>query len=151
MTNGIKTWLDQRRDHVKRFRNEYELPERVTENPVIRITGERQSGKTEMVLDRMVRHASEGMKVAYVSATLNIALNTFARLEDLQYMGITKFYRGNGNVHADFESGGSIWFVSKDGGSFRGRYFDVVVWDDVQKPIHPDVFVAAKLIYEVTT
>ncbi|WPH57621.1 hypothetical protein [Mycobacterium phage WXIN] len=116
---------------------------------VITITGERQTGKTEMVIDRMVRHAREGMKVAYIGQTLVYAQHVQARIENRDEAGVVKSYRANGAQRITFSSGGSIRFLSAGKDSLRGFDLDALVWDDVQKPISDDARIASKLIYHI--
>lgn len=103
----------------------------------ITISGRRQSGKTEAVIDHMVRHAREGRRVAYVGDTLRSAIDVQRRIEHRDEPGVTRSYRANGNERIVFESGGEIRFLSSGRDSGRGLMLDVLAWDNVSKPITP--------------
>lgn len=81
----------------------------------------------------MVRHAQEGLKVAYIGHTLNCARDVQRRVEDRG--AFAKTYRGHGQESIHYDSGGSIHFLSAGKNSARGFVLDVLVWDDVQKPL----------------
>ncbi len=148
------TWLSRRRQEVARV-NEWCPDEKYTTTPIIAIDGERQTCKTEMVIERMVRHASEGMRVAYASQTLAHAMHTMARVDARQEPDVVKVHRTHGRECIEFASGGKIRFVSAGKLSPRGLVLDVLVWDDVDKPISTEWMctLAASpgpLIYKVT-
>ena len=103
----------------------------------ITISGRRQTGKTEAVIDHMVRHAREGGRVAYVGDTLRSAIDVQRRIEHRDEPGMIKSYRANGNERILFESGGEIRFLSAGRDSGRGLSLDVLVWDNVNKPVSP--------------
>lgn len=137
------SWLDNRNNAAQRESAALSAVS-ITANPVITIAGERQTGKTEMIIDRMVRHAQDGMRVAYVGPTMACARETQSRAESRG----GKSRRRNGEERIDYASGGSILFLSA--GSLRGLVLDALVWDDVQKPISEDAYIASKLIYHIT-
>lgn len=146
-------WLSERRANVRKCGTEF--PDEFTEVPTIMLGGERQTGKTEMVIERMVRHAREGMRVAYVSQTLKYAMNTMYRIDARQEPDVVKVYRTHGRERIEFTSGGVIRFLaaSKDGP--RGLMLDVLVWDDVDKPLPAEWIYTltaspGPLIYKVT-
>jgi hypothetical protein len=146
------TWLARRRKEVARV-NEWCPDEKYTTTPIIAIDGERQTCKTEMVIERMVRHAREGVRVAYVGHNLKHAINTMHRIDARQEPDVAKVRRTHGCERIEFASGGVIHFKSKDGG--RGLVLDVLVWDDVDKPISSDwmctlVASPGPLIYKIT-
>lgn len=109
---------------------------------MITISGERQTGKTELAIDAMVRHAKEGLKVAYVGQALTCSANTQRRILDRDDSTVTKAYRHNGNMLIKYASGGSIRFLSAGKDSLRGLCLDILVWDDVQKAIPEDAYPA---------
>lgn len=143
-------YLDGRGDWIARhnelMRSEFD---KLTEVPVITISGERMAGKTEMLIDRMVRHAHEGLTVAYVSHTLRCAANTQGRIMNRLDPEVIKAHRSNGNMQIRYASGGKILFLSSGPHGFRGLQLDAVVWDDVSKPVPFGLQFATKVIYLV--
>lgn len=98
--------------------------------PTITITGDRQVGKTEAIIDVMIRHAREGAIIAYVSQGLKVCAEVQHRIERRR-LPDAKSYRANGKQRIAFDSGGTILFLSGQRGSGRGLSIDILVWDDV--------------------
>lgn len=102
---------------------------------LITVTGDRQTGKTQFLLEQMVRHAQEGMQVSYSAHTMRMAMDVFHRLEQLAPAGLTKLRRQHGCEAAEFSSGGRISFRAATHSSFRGVLLDVVALDEVDNSI----------------
>lgn len=149
MTN----WLENRR---KRVRQDMQHPallalhpgEHFSETPIVTISGERQTGKTEMVVDRVVRHANEGLSVIYVSGVFPSTENTFYRLEGSQPQGFT-YRRAHGETAAISPSGGRIDFRACTQHNFLPDNWDVAVFDDTKGEALDYVGERVKLIYRL--
>lgn len=129
------TWLSKRAEFARKYRIQGFMDrDPITETPIITIHGERQTGKTEMLIDRLVRHAQDGMRIAYVGRTLKSAVDVQRRMEALDIPGAV-FRRGHGCESVRFASGGVIRFLAAGRDSGRGLCIDVLAWDDVGKLI----------------
>lgn len=93
---------------------------------VITIEGDRQSGKTEMAIDVMIRRAQAGDSVAYVAREV-VRSETHRRVE--QRGGYELSSRAHGNCRVTYPSGGRILFLSSQADSGRGLALDAVVMD----------------------
>lgn len=137
-------WLDSRRDFACRNADHPVFCDELSVTPTVVISGERQTGKTEMVIDRMVRHARDGVSVAYAGFNLPCSIEVFRRIEQRQDSDVVRYRRTHGSESVSYESGGSIRFVSPGRAAVVGA--DVLVLDDVRAPVGD---VSAKLIYRV--
>lgn len=120
----------------------------------ITVRGKRQTGKTQRVIDEMIKHAQEGLQVVYVTHTMRQAAQVHEDIDRRNPDGLKASYRAHGAERVHFEGGGTIRFFAKTN-TFRGMNFDVLVWDDVQKPLPEDVGFClsrskAPRIYEIT-
>ncbi len=127
MITTAMSWLQRRRDSAARVRDT--CGSQFADTPVVRVEGERQTGKTEMVLGRAIRHAQEGEQVVYCSGTMRTNENTFLRAVDLNPLSLEFVCRANGNLHLRFEGGGALHFKAATAGNFTDRW-DVAVFDD---------------------
>lgn len=101
----------------------------------ITISGCRQSGKTEAVIDHMVRHARAGMKVMYVGEGLS-AIECQRRIDHRGESDVWRSSYTNGRERILFETGGEIRFLRADRlRGYRGLVFDVLAWDVATEPI----------------
>ncbi len=140
----MPNWLESRKEYVRRDLYNFD---NLTQTPIITITGERQTGKTTMILSRMITHAQEGLRVLYLAPTVAQA-NHLHNLDWRQFEGLVKVRHSAGKAGADFGSKGSIEFRSINQSGRGGRY-DVIVFDDVDpKPVW--LLQARGLIYVIS-
>ncbi|SHT53644.1 Uncharacterised protein [Mycobacteroides abscessus subsp. abscessus] len=103
---------------------------------MIEIFGDRQVGKTEMVMSSALLHAAEGKLVLWLAPLTVAAVDVLRRYQYWQWDHplaalIKRVYTGNGNEHVLTNSGGRIVFRSVNT-SGRGVLPDVIVCDDVE-------------------
>lgn len=142
-TTSQTNWLERRRRHAARVRKTWNGS--FSDTPPVTVIAERWTGKTEMVLDRALRHAQEGLQVIYCGATMRSAEEVFRRTLSRQPNAFA--YRAVGNVHLKFANGGALHFKAATAHNFDNRW-DVAIFDDV-KPVAFGGRV--KLVYRVVT
>lgn len=104
-----------------------------------RVFGDRQTGKTEMMLAFVEKLCREGQKVLYVSDGRPLARNNFLRVRQ-SVEGVDGFssYCANGAERVVHESGGVCKFISANTEA-RGFIADTMFLDDVSDYYHPGV------------
>lgn len=98
-----------------------------------RVFGDRQAGKTEMLLAFAEKLCREGQKVLYVSNGHATARNDFMRVR--QSVGSVdgfSSYCANGAERIVHESGGELKFISAGAATPRGWLADTMFLDDVR-------------------
>lgn len=98
----------------------------------VRVIGDRQTGKTEMLLAFAEKLCREGQKVLYVADGGRLARNCFYRSEKSVY-GLSGFhaYSTSGSERIVHESGGELRFTSARAAAPRGWLADTMFLDDV--------------------
>src|SRR6478735_4146491 len=79
--------------------------------PTITISGERQSGRTDMLLAIAMRDAWLGRRVLYETDSDTSLKEAFRRFcDDLPRVHVKTVYAGNGDEHVVFQSNGRVYF-----------------------------------------
>lgn len=97
-----------------------------------RITGDRQSGKTELLLALAEKLCRQGQQVLYVTDGWSLARNCFCRMEQsVENLPGYRAYRGSGRERIEHETGGTVHFVSSASVKTFGPV-DTLLLDDVR-------------------
>jgi molybdopterin-guanine dinucleotide biosynthesis protein len=110
----------------------------------VTIAGDRQTGKTELLLalaEKCIRH---GKNVLYVSQDMNYATHLMRSI-DGDHFGDDDFktHRAHGNERIEHSSGGTLFFSSPRSNRWRGQAIDTLILDDGVEHDHP----GAKFVY----
>lgn len=105
----------------------------------VRVIGDRQTGKTEMLLAFAEKLCREGQRVLYMTRDRKLAQNCFRRVEESVYdLPGFRAYRTNGQERVTHESGGELRFMTV-AREPRGLTVNTLILDDVD-PVYANIY-----------
>ena len=106
---------------------------------MIKVSGDRQTGKTHLLLELAAFEAIAGKSVLFECHDWKVAEDAHRRLLD-QHMPqqyVERSWQSNGNRLVTTLNGGSVRFLSGAGNAYRGGRADAHIFDEVEPADRP--------------